>query len=44
MQCKVSNRLTPSGLRSMIPEEEEVMEDTDAMAEVKEDLAKDEDW
>lgn len=38
MQCKVRNRLTPSGLRSMIPEEEEVVEETEAMEEVEEDL------
>ena len=39
-QCKVSSKLTLSELRSMIPEEEEAMEDTKAMEEVKEDLSK----
>ena len=38
MQCKVRNKLTPSRLRSTIPEEEEVVEDTEVVAEVEEDL------
>ena len=38
-QCKVSKRLTSSGLHKMIPNMEEVVEDTKAMEEVEEDLA-----
>ena len=38
MQCKVSKRLTPPELHSMIPEEEEVEEDIEVEAEVEEDL------
>ena len=38
-QCKVSNRLTPSGLCRMIPD----VEDIEVVEEVKEDLAEDED-
>ena len=37
-QCKVSNKLTPSGLRRMISDVEEVGEDTKAVEEVEEDL------
>ena len=44
MLCKVSNRLTSSGLRKMIPDVEEVVEDTKAVEEVKEDLAKVDGW
>ena len=44
MQCKVSNRLTAPALRSMIPEEEEVVEDTEAVVEVEVDLVEDEGW
>lgn len=35
MQCKVSNRLTPSGMRSTILEEEEADEDIEAEAKVE---------
>ena len=42
-QCKVSNKLTPSGLCKTIPDMEEVVEDTEAMEEVEEDLAEVED-
>ena len=38
MQCKVSSRITPLGLRSMILDTEEAMEDREAMEEVEEDL------
>ena len=43
-QCKARNRLTPSGLHRTTPEEEEVVEDTKAMAEVEEDLDEVEGW
>ena len=38
-QCRVSTRLILSGLRRMIQDMEEVMEDIEAMEEVEEDLA-----
>ena len=40
MQCKVRSRITLPVLRSTILEEEEVVEDTEVVVEVKEDLAK----
>ena len=47
MQCRVSNKITPLGLHSMIPKEEDmeavedmkVVEDTKAEEEVEEHLA-----
>ena len=39
MQCKVSNRLTPSGLCRPLSDVEEVVEDTEAVEEVEEDSA-----
>ena len=43
MQCKVSNRLTPMVLCRMITDAKEVVEYTEAVEEVEEDLAEVED-
>jgi hypothetical protein len=45
MQCKVNNRLTPSEVRNMTLEEEDMkaVEDTKVVEEVEEHLAKVED-
>ena len=44
MQYKVRNKLTPPGLCRMISDMEQVLEDTEAMEEVEEDLAEVKGW